>query len=237
MSQPPLRKIEKTAASLRRQVLERLREAIVSGRLVPGARLTERELTETMGVSRTVVREALRQLEAERLIDVIPNKGPVVRALTREEAEDLYRIRAVLHGLAARIFVEQASREHTQELERALEAVVAAYDAGDAERVLTAKTRFYEVLYTGAQSETLGSMLETLHARIWQWRSLGLTHPQRSDERSKESVRNLRSIVAAVTNKDPDAAERATRKEANQASREVMRLLAAESSGETAARA
>ena len=236
MSQPPLLKIEKTAASLRRQVLERLREAIISGRLVPGARLTERELTETMGVSRTVVREALRQLEAERLIDVIPNKGPVVRALTREEAEDLYRIRAVLHGLAARIFVEQASREHTEELEGALEAVVAAYDAGDAEQVLTAKTRFYEVLYTGAQSETLGSMLDTLHARIWQWRSLGLTHPQRSDERSKESVRNLRSIVAAVRSKDPDAAERATREEASQASREVMRLLAAESPGETAAR-
>ena len=104
MSQSSLKKVRKTAASLRQQVLEGLRSAIVSGELPPGKRLTERELIEIMDVSRTVIREALRQLEAERLIEVIPNKGPVVRGLTPEEAEDLYRIRAVLYGLAARIF-------------------------------------------------------------------------------------------------------------------------------------
>ena len=229
MSQAPLVKIQKTAASLRQQVLEGLREAIISGRLAPGKRLTERELTEMMGVSRTVVREALRQLEAERLIEVIPNKGPVVRALAREEAEDLYRIRSVLHGLAARIFVEQANPERVTELEDALRSVAAAYDMADAQQVLDAKTRFYEVLYQGADSETLSSMLDTLHARIWQWRSLGLTHPQRSDERSRASVQNLRSILEAVKKKDSDAAERATREEASQAAQEVMRLLAADS--------
>ena len=230
MSQLALRKVQKTAASLRQQVLEGLRKAIVSGELPPGQRLTERELIENLEVSRTVIREALRQLEAERLIEVIPNKGPIVRALTRAEAEDLYRIRAVLYGLAARIFVEQADSGRLVELNDALQAVVSAYENADAQQTLDTKTRFYEVLHEGTQSETLTSMLATLHARICQWRSLGLTHPRRSDERSRESIENLRSIVAAAENKDADAAERATREEANQAALEVMRLLSTDSS-------
>src|SRR5277367_656435 len=94
--------IERSAAPLRRQVLEELRSSIISGRLLPGARLIERELIAMMGVSRTVIREALRQLEAEGLVSNIPNKGPIVRELTIEEAKDLYAIRAVLEGLAAR---------------------------------------------------------------------------------------------------------------------------------------
>ncbi|HSG66709.1 MAG TPA: GntR family transcriptional regulator, partial [Gammaproteobacteria bacterium] len=150
MRQAPLVKINKTAASLRQKVIESLRAAVISGGLSPGQRLTERELTETLGVSRTVVREALRQLEAEGLIEVIPNRGPVVRALSAEEAEDIYRIRAVLQGLAARQFVEQADAARVDDLEAALEAVVAAYDAGDAERTVATKTAFYDLLYAGA---------------------------------------------------------------------------------------
>jgi len=226
MSQAPLPRIEKTAASLRQQVIERLREAVISGRLSPGQRLTERELTESLGVSRTVVREALRQLEAEGLIEVIPNKGPVVRALTSEEAEDIYRIRAVLQGLAAQQFVAHATPGKITALEQALNDVVAAYEASDAEHTVDAKTEFYEVLYDGAASETLSSMLQTLHARMWRWRALGLAHPQRSAARSRESVENLRAIVAAIKGENADEAERLTRAEASQAAEEVLRLLA-----------
>jgi len=86
----PTLEVQKLAAPLRQQVLDGLRQAIIDGRLVPGARLIERELTEMMGVSRTVIREALRQLESEGLIAIIPNKGPVVRELTLAEARDLY---------------------------------------------------------------------------------------------------------------------------------------------------
>ncbi len=228
MSQPALSKVQKTAASLRQQVLEGLRDAIVSGQLPAGKRLTERELIETMDVSRTVIREALRQLEAEHLIEVIPNKGPVVRGLTRDEAEDLYRIRAVLYGLAARIFVEQSDDAGMANLEVALQSVIKAYDSKDAETVLDAKTVFYDVIMSGTGSETLTSMLATLQARIWQWRSLGLKHPRRSDERSSESIENLKQIVAAAKRKDADAVEELTRREASQAAREVMRILAAE---------
>jgi DNA-binding GntR family transcriptional regulator len=212
-------------------VLDGLRQAIISGRLAPGRRLTERELTEMMGVSRTVVREALRQLESEGLVAIIPNKGPVVRELSAGEARDLYAIRTALEGLAARLFVEHADDASVKELARALDVVIDAYESGDAQKVLETKNRFYDVLFEGAGNDTLSGMLSTLHARIWRWRALGLTHPQRSSDRSRESIRNLKAVLAAIRKRDPDAAERLTRDEASKAAQEVMRLLDARQDG------
>ncbi|MDB5901688.1 MAG: GntR family transcriptional regulator [Betaproteobacteria bacterium] len=217
--------IQKFAAPLRQQVLDGLRQAIIDGRLAPGARLTERELTEMMGVSRTVVREALRQLETEGLIENIPNKGPVVRTLSLDEARDLYSVRAVLEGFAARLFADKATEAQIGRLDEALVRVVAAYDSGDASAVLDSKNSYYGVLFEGAGSETLSSMLATLHARIWRWRALGLTHPQRSEDRSRESVASLQAVLGAIRTRDGDAAERLTRDEAQKAAEEVIRLL------------
>src|SRR5689334_11154291 len=102
--------IARHAAPLRLKVEDELRQAIIDGRLAPGERLTERRLTEMTGVSRTLIREALRQLESQGLVSLIPNKGPVVRELTAAEGRDLYAIRAVLEGLAARFFVQNADQ-------------------------------------------------------------------------------------------------------------------------------
>lgn len=221
----PTIEVQKRAAPLRQQVLDSLRQAIIDGRLAPGARLTERELTGMMGVSRTVIREALRQLESEGLVAIIPNKGPVVRELTPAEAQDLYQIRAVLEGYAARLFVENADDARVHTLSVALDVVAAAYERGDAREILETKNRFYDALFAGAGSETLSSMLATLHARIWRWRALGLTHPRRSVQRSTESVTNLRAMLAAISRRDGEAAERITRDGAQHAAAEVMRLI------------
>ena len=221
----PTLEIQKLAAPWRQQVLDGLRQAIISGHLAPGQRLTERELTERMGVSRTVVREALRQLESEGLVAIIPNKGPVVRDLSLPEARELYAIRAVLEGLAARLFVENADDAKVKQLAQALDVVVAAYESGDAHKVLETKNRFYDVLFEGAGNDTLSTMLAMLHARIWRWRALGLTHPQRSTDRSRESIRNLKAVLAAIRKREPETVERLTRDEANKAAQEIMRLL------------
>jgi len=213
------------AAPLRQQVLERLREAIIGGQLTPGQRLIERALTDMLGVSRTVVREVLRQLESEGLVAIIPNRGPVVRELSTTEARDLYTIRAALEGLAARLCVERAGAGQITKLAAALEGVVAAYKSGDADAVLATKNRFYTLLFDSAGSEALSSMLTTLHARIWRWRALGLTHPKRSAQRSEESVKGLKAMLAAIKRRDADAAERLTREEARHAAAEVLRLI------------
>jgi DNA-binding GntR family transcriptional regulator len=218
--------IQRSAAPLRQQVLDELRQSIIAGRLAPGARLVERELISMMGVSRTVIREALRQLESEGLIAIIPNKGPVVRELTLAEAKDLYSIRAVLEGLAARLFAENAREAQVEKLEQALNATAKAYKNGDSEVILESKNRFYDVLFEGAGSETLSSMISTLHVRIWRWRALGLGHPKRSAERWKESINGLRAMLEALKKRDAGLAESILRDEVTKAAAEVMRLLA-----------
>ena len=217
--------VQRSVAPLRRQVAERLRQSIISGRLRPGARLIERELVASMGVSRTVIRETLRELESEGLIAMIPNKGPIVRELTLAEATDLYSIRAVLEGLAARLFAARADPSHVARLARALDLTAKAYTEGDPPRIFEAKDRFYDVFFEGAGSETLSLMIGTLHGRISRWRSLGLGHPQRSPSRSRETIRNLRALVAALRKRDPDLAERIIRDEVTRAATEVTRLL------------
>jgi DNA-binding GntR family transcriptional regulator len=222
--------ILKQAAPLRQRVLDELRQSIIEGRLNPGERLVERELIAMMGVSRTVIREALRQLESEGLITIIPNKGPVVRELTIEEARDLYSIRAVLEGLAARLFVENGSDEQIVKLERELQRVSKAYDGGDTEAILESKNNFYDAIFAGAGSDTLSSMIGMLHGRIWRWRAMGLSHPQKSKGRSKESLKGLTQMFQAIRARDAERAERAIREEVTKAAAEVTRLLVA---GET----
>lgn len=225
MSTVPLLEIVKHAAPLRQQVEDALRQAIVDGRFLPGQRLTERELTESLGVSRTLVREALRQLESDGLISVIPNRGAVVRQLSPEEIGDLYAIREVLEGLAARTFTEKASDEHLRQLGRAATDAISAYEAGDAVAALEGKNRFYEILVAGADSASLAKMLASVHSQVRQWRAIGITHPQRSPARSQEAADGLKAIWLAISRRDAIAAEAATRDEARRGAAELMRLL------------
>ena len=217
--------IVKAVAPLRLQVVEGLRRAIISGRLEPGHRLTERELMAMMSVSRTVIREALRQLETEGLVAILPNRGPIVRELTKEEANDLYQMRSVLEGFAARLFAENASDADVDRLEKDLDAVEKAYDAGDTEQILESKNTFYQMMSVGAGSATLAQMLDTLHARISRWRALGLSHADRRSGRSAETIGNLRAVLAAIRARNPDDAEMRMRVETRQAAEEVRRLL------------
>lgn len=235
MAMAPLLEITKLAAPLRQQAENAIRQAIVDGHFVPGQRITERELTISLGVSRTLVREALRQLESEGLISVIPNRGAVVSELSPGEIEDLYAIRAVLEGLAARSFAEKANAESLRRLGEAQAAAIAAYRANDAESALQAKNRFYEILVAGAGSASLSEMLATLHSRIKQWRAVGMTHPHRSPERSKEAIDGLKLIGSAIASRDAAAAEAATRDEARRGAAALLRLLS-EAPGKVAAR-
>jgi DNA-binding GntR family transcriptional regulator len=218
-------KIKRVAAPIREQVLQTLRTEIIEGRFEPGRRLTERELTEMLGVSRTVLRESLRQLEAEGLISLIPNKGPVVRAFSVEEAHELYRIRETLEGLGARLFAEKPDRSNIALLEEAFANVERAYENGDPKSILFAKNAFYEAIHAGAGSKTLSKMLSSALAQIWRWRALGLTHPNRSKSRSAESVANLRQVVEAIRAGDGERAEQTARLESRLAAAEVLRIL------------
>ena len=197
-------RVERAPAPIRSRVLDNLRQAILERKLAPGQRLIERELVELTGVSRTSIREALRELAAEGLVTTIPNKGTVVATVTAEEARQLYQVRSALEGLAGRLFVENATNAQRRALVNALRAVERAAPKGSP-AMLAAKDKFYDVLFEGGGNEALRSMAGALHARVNLLRSMSLSVPGRS----AESLTELAEIVAAVQAGDADAAAKA----------------------------
>jgi len=197
-------RVERAPAPIRSRVLDNLRQAIIERKLAPGQRLIERELVELTGVSRTSIREALRELAAEGLVTTIPNKGTIVAKVTAEEARQLYQVRSALEALAGRLFVENATVAQRRALTNALRAVERAAGKG-APAMLAAKDKFYDVLFEGGGNEALRSIAGTLHARINLLRSLSLSRPGRA----AESLAELAEIVAAVASNDADAAAKA----------------------------
>lgn len=212
-------RVERTPALIRSQVLDNLRQAIIERRLAPGQRLIERELVELTGVSRTSVREALRELAAEGLVTAIPNRGTIVTSVSAEEARQLYQVRSALEALAGRLFVEHASAAQRKALARALERVERQFAKGTP--ILAAKDAFYDVLFEGGGNEALRSVAVGLHARVSVLRSLSMSVPGRLEH----SVAELRAIVDAVRAGDADAAAAACARHVEEAGRAGLRAL------------
>jgi DNA-binding GntR family transcriptional regulator len=216
-------RVGRVAAPLREQVLDVLRRAIVDLRLQPGHRLIERELVEQIGVSRTTVREALRQLSAEGLVETIPQKGAVVAAPSAQEAAELYEVRAALEALACRRFAERASDEQVSRLRDALTEIEHVTDErGDIPALLRAKRRFYDALLEGSGNAAISSILEGLQARVSALRTASLSQPGRP----ARSAAEIEAIVVAVEARDPDAAAGACTHHVEQAAAAGLKALA-----------
>lgn len=199
-------RIKRVAAPLRHQVAEGLRDDIHEGHFLPGQRLVEGQLCDRYGVSRTVVREALRQLETEGLIQVEPNRGPVVAVLTEQDVEDLYRVRSSLEGLAGELFAEFAMPDECEALVREFGHLEKVLDDGSLKDQVKAKDRFYDSLLAGTHNAVLQTMVESIHGRTRLFRSYSLQSPGRS----KESIIELRKVTdAAAVERDPAAARAA----------------------------
>lgn len=226
MSRANTLRVERTPALIRSQVVENLRQAILDRRLAPGQRLIERELVELTGVSRTSVREALRELSAEGLVTAIPNKGMVVASVSAEEARQLYQVRAALEALAGRLFVEHATPAHRKALARALERIERLTAKGSP--VLAAKDAFYDALFEGGGNDALRSVAGSLHARVSVLRSLSLSVPGRGEH----SLEELRAIVEAVQAGDADAAAAACARHVEEAGRAALVALAEQERGQ-----
>jgi len=192
------------AAPLRREIETRLRSAITQGRFQTGERLIERELCEMLGVSRPSLREALRQLEAEELVRLVPNRGPVVAEITVAEAREIYEIRATLEGLAARLFVRNAADAEVAELRKALRELKKAETGKPSEFLLDLKNNFYDVLLRGCGNTVMRRTLTQMHNRIRLLRATTLAG------RTKTALAEIGKIVEAIERRDEDAACRAS---------------------------
>jgi DNA-binding GntR family transcriptional regulator len=199
-------RIAAQAAPLRHEIENRLRGAIMAGRFRAGERLIERELCEMLGVSRPSLREALRQLEAEELVTIIPHRGPVVSAVGVAEAQSIFEVRAMLEGLAARLFAEKATDADIASLRRAYDDLVAAAQGRAAVSLIEAKTKFYAVLLDGCGNAVARRTLTQLHNRITLLRATSLSR----EGRVHVSVQEVGRIVEAIARRDPAAAWDAT---------------------------
>ena len=210
-----------TPQPVRRQVEERLREAIIDGRFLPGERLPDRMLCELFGVSRSVIREAVRLLEAEGLIELVPNRGPFVAFLSPADAAQVYEVRATLEALAGRGFAERASVEEVAELRMVFEELAAVRPGADRIAVLGLKRRFYDVLLRGCRNAYVARMLDQLLNRNTQLRATTLSDP----ERMPHTVAELRRIVEAMERRDGEGAWQACRDHVTEAARVALRIL------------
>ncbi|MCF8533472.1 MAG: GntR family transcriptional regulator [Reyranella sp.] len=210
-----------TATPLRRQAEESLRKAILSGRYDAGERLKERQLMESLGVSRTLLREALRQIEAEGLVTLVPNRGPVVSVLSYEDAEEIYEVRGILESQACIGFVLRASSSHVRKLQAVFDKLKPAAEAGDVHRTLELSGDFYDVILEGSGNKILSSMLKLLHNRIVLLRRTSMSEAGRLPETLDELTQMFNALCA----RDESVASKASIHHVRQASRAALRVM------------
>ena len=184
-----------------RQVADRLRAAVADGRLAAGERLTERALCDMTGAGRASIREALRFLESEGVIENSPHRGPSVARISAAQARDLYAVRAVLEGFAAREFAQHAGESDRAALEGALGLLATATTTAV---LLTTKAEFYGALVRGCGNAVVGELLGRLHQRIAVLRATSMARP----ERLPQSLAELRGLADALARRDSPTAER-----------------------------
>jgi len=198
--------------TVREQVTSSLRSAILEFRFQPGERLVERELCEMTGTSRTSVREALRHLESEGLIESLPHRGQVVAVVSPDRARHIYELRGALEALAARLFAERGDAQHIRRFVAAYEALPAAFASLNQQRTLAAMNKFYDAMLEGCGNPLIAQVLRSLHGRIVYLRAISI-----SQGRVPESLGELGNIVKAVQKRDPEAAAVACRIHAEKA--------------------
>ena len=193
--------------TLRAQVENNLRQAITSGQLRPGQKLIERELCEQLGVSRPSLREALRRLEAERLIVIVPHRGPEVAALTLQEAQDLYALRRLLESFAAHEFARAASDAQIKTLAKVVKRLREAGRRNNGAGVLDAKAEFYRVLLAGCGNALVSDILGGLLARVSLLRATSLMLP----DRLPRSLDEIDALLVCIQQRDAKGAEKISR--------------------------
>lgn len=187
------------------QTVAKLREAILGGFFKPGERLLEQNLCDWMGVSRTSVREALRRLEAERLITITPNRGPSVTEIAWDEAQSIYEVRALLEGEAAALFAARVTEADLAHMKLALADFDRAVAMDAPLERLAATERFYAVILNGCGNPIIGELIQGLVARITFLRARSMSR----SGRSRQSAIELWRMFDAIEKRQPETARKA----------------------------
>ncbi|MFY9477754.1 MAG: GntR family transcriptional regulator [Aquabacterium sp.] len=217
-------RIDRNQKTLRELTLEKMRDAIIGQYFQPGQRLVERTLCEQLGVSRTIVREVLRHLETEGLVETPQGQGPMVATIDLDTTRQIYEIRALLEGHAAAACARLADEQSIARMSAALMLIEAAFAQGDHAGVLAETTRFYEVMFSTGQEAVAWSIAQSLNARINRLRAITIT----SRERSTSGPAEMRKLLEALRQRDPQAAQQAAEAHVRQAAALALQALAKE---------
>lgn len=206
---------------LREIVFETLREAIINAVLKPGERLMEIQLAEEMGVSRTPVREAIRKLELEGFVVMIPRKGAYVAGISMKDIADVFEIRAAMEGLAAALAAERITEEELESLERILVKIGEYVEKNDLEKLIEADTQFHETLFKASRNERLVQIVTILREQIQRFRTASLSTPGRM----KYALEEHKKIVEAVSERNVELARALATEHIENAENSMLEVL------------
>jgi len=204
--------------TLREKILENIRDAIISGSLKAGCKVSEPELAERFGISRTPIREAFRQLESEGYLTVIPRRGAVVSEFNLKEVEDFYAIKSILEGYAARRACERLTDKELEHLQSINTRLSELADDNDVKAFFKLHDEFHAIFINASDNEKLKEMIYSLITRFQRLRHMSLSLPGRM----KVSVQEHEKILDAFRRKDADTAANLVQKNAEYGGRVLI---------------
>lgn len=190
--------------SLTAKIFNKIREDILNGRYKEGEKLIEAKLAEEMGVSRTPVREALKQLELDGLVDNVPNRGVIVKGISNQDIQDIFEIRAAIEGIAAKWAVERITEEELHSLKEIHELAEFYVFKKDIEKFAELNTRFHEIIYKATKSRYLEQVLKDFQYYMKQARRKSL----QKEGRMEDAFAEHKDILEAFLKRDKEEAEK-----------------------------
>ncbi|MFW6238732.1 MAG: GntR family transcriptional regulator [Bacillota bacterium] len=207
---------------LRKQVYEVLREAILSGKLKPGEKITEVEIAEQLNVSRTPVREAIRMLELEECIVIVPQRGVFVAGIrSTKEIDDIFQVRAELEGLAASLAAQNISREQLDKLEDYISQIKDCIENDDLQSCVKIDISFHQIIYEASDNAWLQKILDSLFEQMTRFRSESLS----LEGRMEKALDEHEKLGSALEEGDEEEARRLAREHIMEARESIVEVF------------
>ncbi|MBQ5708940.1 MAG: GntR family transcriptional regulator, partial [Anaerotignum sp.] len=178
-----------------------LRDAILTGKLVPGERLMENQLAEKLGVSRTPVREALRMLELENLVELVPRKGAQVLDMSEKDITNILEVRSALEGLATSLACKKMTKEDLQQLKSMEADFEKAVADNDVEHFVDIDEDFHDLIFAATENDKLISIFRNLRIQLYRYR---MAQAKNNETSMSTIVAHHRSIIRAIENHDAE---------------------------------
>ena len=186
---------------LRDVVFNTLRDAILTGKLVPGERLMENQLAEKLGVSRTPVREALRMLELENLVELVPRKGAQVLDMSEKDITNILEVRSALEGLATSLACKKMTKEDLQQLKNMEVDFEKAVADNDVDHFVDIDEDFHDLIFAATENDKLISIFRNLRIQLYRYR---MAQAKNNETSMSTIVAHHRSIIRAIENHDAE---------------------------------